>query len=228
MAIGDGDGEGHEGHDGREDLVVLGEGRAAFSACGQYRWWLERVWEPAAPRLIFIGLNPSRADGRRDDATLRRLLGFGRRWGYGSLEVLNLFSRISPSPALLRRAADPVGAETDAWICARLLAHPQAPVWLGWGNQGVWRGRHRALLALLAQGGCPPGGAGHPERPSYVLGLTACGQPRHPLYVPADVAPQPVVWHNLEGLGHPVGTSVAPTAASPCPAPLAATPFTCT
>ena len=89
---------------------------AAFSSCGQYRWWLERVWQPAAPRLIFIGLNPSRADGRRDDPTLRRLLGFGRSWGFGSLEVLNLFARISPSPAVLRRAPDPVGAEADAWL----------------------------------------------------------------------------------------------------------------
>jgi hypothetical protein len=194
---------------------------ATFSPCGQYRWWLERVWEPAAPRLIFIGLNPSRADGRRDDPTLRRLLGFARGWGYGSLEVLNLFARISPSPAVLRRAADPVGAETDAWIRARLLAHPQAPIWLGWGNHGrsnhgVWRGRDRAVLALL-QG-----------RDLWAVALTAAGQPRHPLYVPADVAPQPLAWHNSEGLGHPVGTSVAPIAASPCPVPLAAMPFTCT
>ena len=203
VAIRDGDGEGHGG-------------RAACSACGQYRWWLERVWQPSAPRLIFIGLNPSRADGRRDDPTLRRLLGFGRRWGYGSLEVLNVFARISPSPAVLRRAADPVGAETDAWIRARLLAHPQAPVWLGWGNQGTWRGRHRQVLPLLE------------GRDLWTLGLTACGQPRHPLYVAADVAPQPLAWHNREALGHPVGTSVAPTAASPCPAPLAAMPFTCT
>ncbi len=78
-------------------------GTAAFSPCGQYRRWLKRLWQPAAPRLIFIGLNPSRADGQRDDPTLRRLVGFAQRWGYGSLEVLNLFARISPSPPVLRR-----------------------------------------------------------------------------------------------------------------------------
>ena len=39
-------------------------GTAAFSPCGLYRWWLERLWQPAAPRLIFIGLNPSREIGR--------------------------------------------------------------------------------------------------------------------------------------------------------------------
>ena len=85
------------------DPVLATTLAAAFSPCGQYRWWLERLWQPAAPRLLFIGLNPSRADGQRNDPTLRRLLGFAQRWGYGSLEVLNLFARVSPSPAVLRR-----------------------------------------------------------------------------------------------------------------------------
>ena len=104
--------------------VVIVSGSAAFSPCGHYRWWLERVWQPAAPRLLFIGLNPSRADGQRDDPTLRRLVGFGRRWGFGSLEVLNLLALISPSPAVLRRATDPVGAEADFWLQHRLAAQP--------------------------------------------------------------------------------------------------------
>ena len=189
---------------------------ASLSACGQYRWWLERLWQPAAPRLLFIGLNPSRADGQRDDSTLRRLVGFAQRWGYGSLEVLNLFARISPAPAVLRRAADPVGAEADAWIGQRLAAQPQAPVWLGWGNQGSWRRRDQAVLALL-QG-----------RDLRALGLTASGQPRHPLYVAGTVALQPLAWHNPVALGHPVGTTAHPADASPCPESPAATPFTCT
>jgi hypothetical protein len=189
---------------------------AAFSPCGQYRWWLERVWDPAAPRLLFMGLNPSRADGQRDDPTLRRLLGFAQRWGYGSLEVLNLFARISPSPAALRRVADPVGADTDAWIRRRLAAQPEATLWLGWGNQGAWRDRHRAVGALLL------------DRPPWALGLTASGQPRHPLYVAGTVALQPLAWHNPVALGHPVGTPAQPAAPLPCPAFLAATPFTCT
>jgi hypothetical protein len=154
---------------------------ASFSACGHYRWWLERVWAPERPRLLFIGLNPSRADGRRDDPTLRRLLGFARSWGYGALEVLNLFARISPSPALLRRAADPLGPHNDAWIGARLAAQPQAPLWLGWGNQGSWRHRDRAVLALL------------PGRACIALGCTASGQPRHPLYLPARAQPRALV-----------------------------------
>ncbi|MDP4681874.1 MAG: DUF1643 domain-containing protein, partial [Cyanobium sp. MAG_137] len=188
---------------------------AAFSPCGLYRWWLERLWQPAAPRLIFIGLNPSRAGGQRDDPTLRRLVGFAQHWGFGSLEVVNLFARVSPSPAVLRRAADPVGAEADVWMQQRLAANPQALVWLGWGNQGAWRGRDQAVLALL-QG-----------RGLWALGLTAAGQPRHPLYVASDVALQPLTWRNQQTLGHPVGTSASLPGAPPCPASPAAMPFTC-
>ena len=190
-------------------------GTAAFSPCGLYRWWLERLWQPAAPRLIFIGLNPSRAGGQRDDPTLRRLVGFAQHWGFGSLEVVNLFARVSPSPAVLRRAADPVGAEADVWMQQRLAANPQALVWLGWGNQGAWRGRDQEVLALLQGHGL------------WALGLTAAGQPRHPLYVASDVALQPLTWHNQQTLGHPVGTSVSLPGAPPCPASPAATPFTC-
>ncbi|WP_043705621.1 DUF1643 domain-containing protein, partial [Synechococcus sp. CB0205] len=95
-------------------------GRAALSSCGRYRWWLERQWQPQAPRLLFVGLNPSRATAERDDPTLRRLIAFAQAWGYGSLEVLNLFARISASPAVLRRSADPIGLQTDQWLRRRL------------------------------------------------------------------------------------------------------------
>ena len=157
--------------------VSSGAGAAAFSPCGRYRWWLRRAWDPARPALLFIGLNPSRAGTERDDPTLRRLQGFARRWGYGSLEVLNLFARISASPALLRRSGDPVGADNDQWLRTRLQQGPAA-LWLGWGNGGCWRERDRQVLALIAA--CSP-----PAVPLLALALTASGQPRHPLYAPA-------------------------------------------
>ena len=161
--------------------VGAGDGAAAFSPCGRYRWWLRRSWDPARPPLLFLGLNPSRAGAERDDPTLRRLQGFARRWGYGSLEVLNLFARISASPALLRRSHDPVGADNDHWLRQRLQQVPAA-LWLGWGNGGHWRDRDQQVLALIADS-APAG------RPLLALALTASGQPRHPLYAPAAAQP---------------------------------------
>jgi hypothetical protein len=193
-------------------------GMVALSPCGRYRWWLERQWAPERPRLIFIGLNPSRADGQRDDPTLRRLQCFARSWGYGALEVLNLFARISPSPALLHRAADPVGTDTDAWIQARLAAEPEAALWLGWGNRGSWAGRDRTVLAQLRVWLA----AEAPGRPCFSLGLTAAGRPRHPLYLAAHLQPQPWRWPPPAPLGHPEGCP----GPEPCRAPPGATPST--
>ncbi len=226
--------------------------QAAFSRCGRYRWWLRRRWRDDAPTLLFLGLNPSGADGRRDDPTLRRLIGLADGWGYGAIEVLNLFAWISADPAELRRAAEPVGQRTDAWIRRRVRqltreqqalqvptvaaprlggpakslqdpsrqpaageesAAPAAawegpdatlPLWLGWGNGGAWRNRDQQVLTLLGR---------LPVR-LFCLGLTANGQPRHPLYARAGspLLPFGASWEH----------ATAPTAA-PCPAPRAAT-----
>jgi hypothetical protein len=155
---------------------------AVFSHCGAYRWWLERSWDRDRPKLLVVGLNPSRADGQRDDPTLRRIVGFARSWGFGAIELLNLFARISPSPAILRRCTDPVGRENDAWIARRLDAlatseQSRALVWLAWGNQGSWQQRDQRVLVQVAAAGLS----------TAVLGLTRSSQPRHPLYAPSSV-----------------------------------------
>lgn len=155
---------------------------ARFSACGRYRWWLRRRWDPGRPRLLFIGLNPSRADARRDDPTLRRLCGAARRWGFGDLQVLNLFAWVASDPAALRRASEPVGSENESWLLRGLRERPPGAVlWLGWGNGGAWCGRDRWLLRQLEEHRCP----------AFALGRTARGQPRHPLYCSAAMSLQP-------------------------------------
>jgi len=136
--------------------------QAAFSPCGRHRWWLERRWDLQRPRLLFIGLNPSRADDQRDDLTLR----------------------ITASRAVLPRSQEPVGAGNDAWMRERVASlQPGDAVWLGWGNGGGWLARDRVVLALLQ-------GALHADTPLLAVALTAAGQPRHPLYVPAAAQPQ--------------------------------------
>lgn len=185
---------------------------ACFSPCGRYRWLLGRCWQPGAPALLFIGLNPSCADGRTDDPTLRRLQRFARAWGFGAVEVLNLFARISPDPRALRRCADPVGPAADGWIRSRIQHHQALqggplPLWLGWGNGGALLGRDRQLLTGLAD----------LQLRLLCLGTTILGQPRHPLYVRGDCCLRPFApsW----------GQRPEPSAL-PCPAPLAASPST--
>jgi len=141
--------------------------------------------------LLFVGLNPSRADGRRDDPTLRRLQGFAHQWGYHHLVVLNLFARISPSPSLLCRCAEPIGAENDlilhSWF-QQWAQQPKWDLWLGWGVGGGLRQRDAEVLKMLNDVSDRRGVLS----PPFVTGLTKAGYPRHPLYLPSDV--QRVAW----------------------------------
>jgi hypothetical protein len=147
-------------------------------------------------------------------------VGFARQWGFGSVTVLNLFARISSSPALLKRAADPVGLDNDQWLQAALNGQGSA-IWLGWGNLGSWRGRDRQVLELVQQGL-----AAEPRLANGLLGLglTAQGQPRHPLYAAAALAPQRLSL--AQSCGH--GPLCGHRADGPWPAPLVAMPFACT
>jgi hypothetical protein len=156
-----------------EPSVVLR--RAAFSRCGAYRYALWRTWDETRPAVLFVALNPSTADHRRDDPTIRRCIGFARSWGYGGLLVANLFAYRTPHPRILRAAPDPVGPRNDRWISR--LAREAAFVVAAWGADGDFRGRADEVL--------------HRVRDCQCLGLTSAGAPRHPLYVRKDVLHQP-------------------------------------
>jgi hypothetical protein len=120
-------------------------------------------------------LNPSTADERTDDPTLRRCLAFADAWGYGALAVGNLFGYRTSQPADLRSVADPVGTDNDDWL--RRLACESALVVAAWGNRGRLGGRGTAIRGRL---------------PAWeVLGLTRQGEPRHPLYVRSGARPVP-------------------------------------
>ena len=148
---------------------------ADLSSCGAYRYALARRWA-AGPGIAFVLLNPSRADAVTSDPTLARCVGRARALGFGALRMVNLFAWRSPDPAALRGVADPVGLENDA---ALLRAAGWAGVVLcGWGAGGALGGRDVAVRRLLGR------------RRLWHLGLTAGGQPRHPLYVRNEVAPQ--------------------------------------
>ena len=83
--------------------------KASFSSCGLYRWSLERKLNGSNKTMLFIGLNPSKANCIVDDPTMKRLMSFCEIWGYGKLSVVNLFARISQSPVILKKCLDPIG-----------------------------------------------------------------------------------------------------------------------
>ena len=143
-------------------------GSAGFSRCGRYRYWLRRVWDRDRPQCAWIGLNPSTADARTDDPTLRRCIGFADDWGYGSLLLVNLFSWRATDPTALLRTSDPIGPRTPLWL-RRAVTESDCVV-AAWGNGGLIRNRGYEVAAALVDAHC--------------LGMTARGMPRHPLYCP--------------------------------------------
>jgi hypothetical protein len=148
---------------------------ANFSRCRQFRYTLWRRWDDSRPLVMMIGLNPSTADARRNDPTIRRCIGFAESWGHGGLIMTNLFAFRATYPTDLKAAADPVGPRNDWWI-RRAAAQADRIVAL-WGNDGSWLNRSARIQGMLA---------GRLQ----CLRLNAGGQPAHPLYLPKVLVPQ--------------------------------------
>lgn len=151
---------------------------ARFSRCRNYRYSLERSWPVPGRgkrrRVLFIGLNPSTADHRKDDPTIRRCAGFARDWGFAELEVVNLFAYRATYPADLKQAADPVGKRNDYWI---RHCHRQADLTIAcWGNDGEFLQRADKIMNMLTDLHC--------------LNLNRSLQPAHPLYQRASEQPK--------------------------------------
>jgi hypothetical protein len=158
------------------DMVARDDRSAIISPCGRYRYRLDRRWGDG-PIVMWLMLNPSVADAIRDDATLRRIIDYSRRWGYAGLCVGNLFALRSTDPMGLycRRKDDddPVGPENDGHLV--LMVAESAMIIAAWGNHGSLMGRDKIVRTRF------PG--------MRALGFTKEGQPVHPLRQRADLTP---------------------------------------
>lgn len=155
-------------------LTLPFDQNAVISDCGRYRYLLTRQVGPGSRTATFIMLNPSTADATTDDPTIRRCIGFARRWGCGKLAVLNLFAFRATSPADMKRDNDPVGPENREWFDRSLQAPHAGQVICAWGVHGEHMGQDRAVLGWLEEHGVEP----------FALGITRDGHPKHPLYLP--------------------------------------------
>lgn len=148
---------------------------AIFDATRQYRYALWREWDGLAPRVGFVMLNPSQADETTNDPTIRRCIGFARSWGYGSVEIVNLFAYRTPHPQNLRQVHNPIGDDND--LTLREFGQRVDRIILAWGNWGHLQGRDHVVLQLLRSADL------------FCFGLTKQGHPLHPLYLKRDRQP---------------------------------------
>ncbi len=152
---------------------------AVLSPCGLYRYRLERdVADPdptgplAGKVVAFFGINPSTADAELDDATVRKWTGFCRRWGVGHFIVGNVFAYratdVKELATATLRQSENLGHQ---WRIAR-DADILVPCW---GDRSKIPKRLQPdledVLHKLRQEG----------KPVMHFGLTASGDPKHPL-----------------------------------------------
>ena len=170
-------------HDpGGQTRLALPEGvtgAAQFSPCGRYRHALSRDWTPPrrAPRaILFVGLNPSVADGEVSDPTCHRELTFARDWGFTRYLKANVMDWRATAPRDI--PADPALARSPENLPVLMgLAAEADLLVMASGNVAP---RHAALeaetiAALRATG-----------RPLMCFGRNRTGAARHPLYLRRD------------------------------------------
>ena len=128
-------------------------------------------------------LNPSTADAKDDDATIRRCIAFSKAWGRKQMEVRNLYAYRTAYPVQLWIADDPVGPDNDR----HLINHNGDVIVCAWGANA--RMSRVAQVYRLLHGGAP----------LVCLGLNKDGSPKHPLYIKNGTPLQPFVLGKGEG-----------------------------
>lgn len=144
---------------------------AVISNCGLYRYRLERSFGDG-PTLMFVMVNPSTADARTDDQTIRKCIGFASRNGYGRIIVGNKFAFRATDVNKLREAGNPIGPDNDGYL--REMMTEADCVVAGWGQLAklpeTLRARWKDIVRMSDAAG----------QRINAIGINADKHPKHP------------------------------------------------
>lgn len=144
---------------------------AVFTDDRTHRLYLWRRWNIEQPWVMFIGLNPSTADERLNDPTVRRCIGFAERWGYGGLFMCNVFSLVSSDPKKLNKE---IPIARGCHLAMRVIRTRCIEAIAAWGSLIIQVRDGEERVKRIKQD----------LSPLSCLGLTNGGHPQHPLYLP--------------------------------------------
>ena len=137
----------------------------------EYRYLLWRKWDPSLEGVLFIMLNPSTADSKKNDPTITKCIKYAKNWGFGSLFVVNLYAYRTSDPRTLVMVDNPVGPKNDEYIKTLSSIIPNKIA--AWGNSIFIESRVKRVYPLVD--------------PVYYLDLSKSGNPKHPLYLPKNI-----------------------------------------
>jgi hypothetical protein len=149
-----------------KDLFDNKTSGAEFSQCGKYRYKLWRIWDDSLPKAMCIGLNPSKANVKKNDNTIDILIRVLKNLGYGGFYMMNLFAWISSKPEDLLICEDPLGENDNKLQEVEKLC---SDVILCWGAFKQAEERIKKVLPQYPNGKC--------------FGFNKNGTPWHPRFI---------------------------------------------
>jgi hypothetical protein len=144
---------------------------AIFSTCRQFRFALWRIWDEGKPLVMFIGLNPSKANESEPDNTIKRVKAIAEYNGYGGFYMMNCFPLVSTDPGLLYAFYEtPFYDHEDIENMRHLLDVRKKckDVVFAWGNFKEAKERAKSLTGYFKN--------------AWALEILKDGSPKHPLY----------------------------------------------
>ena len=138
---------------------------AEFSIDKKERYSLKREWDKSKNKILYIMLNPSFADDKDDDPTIRRLINFTKKFNYGGFLVGNIFTTITPNPKELDKSKGMSDKNFEELI---KLINKVDQIVYAWGSSIE---EPQLLKKLVLNPKC--------------FGKNLNGTPKHPLYLPS-------------------------------------------
>ena len=139
---------------------------AEFSIDKKERYSLKREWDKSKNKILYIMLNPSLADDKNDDPTIRRLINFTKKFNYGGFLVGNIFTTITPNPKELDKSKGMSDKNLEELI---KLINKVDQIVYAWGSSIE---EPQLLKKLVLNPKC--------------FGKNLNGTPKHPLYLPSQ------------------------------------------
>ena len=139
---------------------------AEFSIDKKERYSLNREWDKSKNKILYIMLNPSLADDKNDDPTIRRLINFTKKFNSGGFLVGNIFTTITPNPKELDKSKGMSDKNFEELI---KLINKVDQIVYAWGSSIE---EPQLLKKLVLNPKC--------------FGKNLNGTPKHPLYLPSQ------------------------------------------